>query len=272
MSKLIAVHAPKAAEAWMPTKGFSSRKLELVSCCMLPSLCMVMSMNAAMAGTSGTAGVRMLTPSGLGASSSAGTTRGDAGARIHGLTLAQWAEAFWSRFMSIPLNVSSATDKTGTHCGINQSGPVWFLAAPLGGNNTLSCTIPAGKVIFAPAVTFMNDYPCPDPNFEPASGQTLEAFLTQGASDIVNSFTFAMTLDGRPVKVRRATSSLQSFTAAKDLVASDPCVTGSPQLGVADGQYAVIGPLSPGSHTLHVLSNSPLIGTSDNTFNLTISK
>jgi hypothetical protein len=173
--------------------------------------------------------------------------------------------------MSIPVNVGPATDKTGIHCGINQSGPVWFLGAPLGGTNTLSCTIPAGKVILAPAATFINDYPCPDdPSFEPAPGQTLEDFLTEGVTPIIDSFSSEVELDGHPLRVHRVTAGLQSFTGAKDIVSIDKCVTGSPQLGVVDGQYVLIGPLSHGLHILHIHIDSPLFGSSDNTFHLTI--
>lgn len=144
------------------------------------------------------------------------------------------------------------------------------LGAPIGGTNTLSCTIPVGKLILAPAATFLNDYPCPNPSVEPAPGQTLEDFLTQGVTPIIDSVSAAVELDGRPVKLHRVTAGLRSFTGAKDIASIDPCVTGSPQLGVADGQYAVIGPLSPGLHMLHIHVDSPVFGSSDNTIRLTI--
>ena len=227
-------------------------------------------------GTNGTTNIRM--PAGKSTSLSGSARQGDAEARIVilGASLAEWTQRFWDRFMSIPVNVGPATDKTGIHCGINQSGPVWFLGAPLGGTNQLSCTIPSSKMILAPAATFLNDYPCPDPSFEPAPGQTLEAFLTQGVTPIIDSFSSAVELDGHSLKLHRVTAGLQSFTGAKDIgfpKSGDPvdaCVTGSPQLAVADGQYAMIGPLSPGLHILHIHVNSPLFGSGDNTFRLTI--
>ena len=148
---------------------------------------------------------------------------------------------------------------------------MWFLVLQSEQPNTLSCTIPADKVILAPAITFLNDYPCPDPSFEPGPGQTLQDFLVQGVTPIIDSFSATAVLDGKPIKLRRVTAGLQSFTGAKDIAPSlDACVTGSPQLGVADGQYAVIAPLSPGLHILHVHLESPLFGSSDNTFRLTI--
>lgn len=248
------------------------RQFKLISWCVASGFCMVMALSPAIAGTNGTTSIRMQTPAGKSAPLPASPRKDDAESRVvlQGVSLAEWTQRFWNRFMSIPVNVSSATDKTGIHCGINQSGPVWFLGAPLGGTNTLSCTIPAGKVILAPAATFINDYPCPDPSFEPTPEQTLEDFLTQGVTPIIDSFSTAVELDGKPLNLRRVTAGLQSFTGAKDLVSIDSCVTGSPQLGVADGKYAVIGPLSPGLHMLHIHIDSPIFGSSDNTFKLTI--
>lgn len=245
--------------------------LSLISWCMVPSFCMVMALSPTMAGTNGTSGIRM--PAGKSTPLSGSARQGDASARVVvlGVSLAEWTQRFWDRFMSIPVNVGPATDKTGIECGINQSGPVWFLGAPLGGTNQLSCTIPAGKMILAPAVTFINDYPCPEPpSFEPQPGQTLEDFLTEGVIPIIDSSFSTVELDGRLLKPLRVTANLQSFTGAKDIApAVDPCVTGSPQLGVADGLYVMIGPLSPGLHILHIHANSPA-GSADNTFRLTI--
>jgi hypothetical protein len=60
-------------------------------------------------------------------------------------------------------------------------GTSGFSVLRLAGTNTLACTIPAGKVDpGASSLRLINDYPCPDPSFEPAAGQTLEDFLTQG--------------------------------------------------------------------------------------------
>ena len=250
-------------------RAFRRRHPGLMSWCVVPSFCMLMALSQAMAGTNGASSID--TRAGKSASVHIGARDGDVQARFafFGSSFAEWTQRFWSWSMSIPVNVGPATDKTGINCGINQSGPVWFLAAPLGGTNTISCAIPAGKVILAPAVTYLNDYPCPDPTFEPPSGQTLEDFLTQGATAYIDNFTASVELDGKALPVYRVTAGLQSFTAAKDLSSIDACVTGSPQLGVADGEYVLIGRLSPGSHVLHIHVDSPF-GSSDTTFHLTI--
>jgi hypothetical protein len=49
-----------------------------------------------------------------------------------------------------------------------------------------------------------------------------------------------------------AISHLFTFTADPALAATyDPCITGSPQPGVALGYWLLLTPLTPGMHTLH---------------------
>lgn len=179
-----------------------------------------------------------------------------------GASYETWTERNWKWFMSIPRGVGPWNDATGAQCGINQSGPVWFIGGPVGSDFTRSCTIPPGKAIAVPIIDYINDYPCPaPPPFEPAAGQSLEDFLLKGVKPLVDGFTVhTATLDGQPLQERRVTSGLFGFTGAKDLTEgtpSDPCVTGSPQLGVSDGYFVFIEPLAPGHHTLILHSENP---------------
>lgn len=188
-----------------------------------------------------------------------------------GQSHAEWAQAWWRWWMSIPLKVNSTSDVTGANCGLNQDGPVWFLAGPLGGNFTPTCVIPYGKAIVTPIVAFINDYPCPaDFNFEPAPGQALEDYLTEGVTPFIDSFTLIFAaLDGKAMKARRVTTKAFGFTGAADVKALDPCVTGSPQVGVSDGYFITIDPLPRGDHVLQINSSSPGFATSG-TFTLRI--
>jgi hypothetical protein len=152
---------------------------------------------------------------------------------------------------------------------------VWFIGGALGGTFSYSCTIPKGKAILSPIVDFNNDYPCPYP-FEPAKGETLEDFLTTGVTPILDGVTVhTAELDGKPLKERRITSTLFSFIGAADLAApeTDPCVTGSPQVGVSDGYFLFIEPLSVGHHILHIHSEIPSWNLSnDGTYDLNITE
>jgi hypothetical protein len=160
---------------------------------------------------------------------------------------------------SIPWGVNPLNEISGANCGINQKGDVWFLAGPGGYDWTTTCVVPAGKAIVSSVSAIIDDYPCPAPfAFEPPSGQSLEKFLQEDVALYVDPVTLAdATLDGRPLRVPRIQTGLFKFTAAARLTASDPCVTGSPQLGVIDGYFVFIEPLSRGNHLLHLRWGSP---------------
>lgn len=188
-----------------------------------------------------------------------------------GESRAELTQRWWRWWMSIPKGVNPSDPAGDANCEINQQGPVWFLGGPLGSSFTRSCTIPAGKAILAPIVTFINDYPCPDPTFQPAPGQSLDDFLRIGVAPILDSVTLAAAqFDGKALKVRRVVTKLFSFTGAASLGPFDSCITGSPQLGVSDGFFVFIEPPAPGDHTLEIRSISPFTGTSQGTYNLKI--
>lgn len=153
---------------------------------------------------------------------------------------------------SIPLDVNPANPaETGANCGINQQGPVWNLIGPNLPIFTVNCDVPAGKSIFMPALGYFYEFPCPAPYPQLPPGQSLDAFLRGMTAEFVDGISFAsITLDGKPVKLRRASTGIFPFTAAKDWVAYDSCITGAPQVAQADGLWALIDPPSVGRHTL----------------------
>ena len=191
----------------------------------------------------------------------------------YGKSYGEWIAAWEQWIEAIPLGVNPANDPDGSQCAINQAGPVWFLAGTFSGSASRNCTIPAGKAIFFPLDVYFDDYPCPDPNFRPAPGQSLEAFLLADAKTFVDPVNeLEADLDGRVFKdlfSYRVQSRLFPFTAAISLKDLDGCVTGSPQLAVADGYWLLLEPLSRGEHTLHFRAASPAFSM-DITYHLTI--
>jgi hypothetical protein len=179
----------------------------------------------------------------------------------HGRRYANLIEDFTRWFYSVPLDVSSANPaETGVNCGMNQEGPVWFVMGPALPTFTVTCNVPAGKAIFMPAFSYANSFPCPaNTGFNQlVPGQSLETLLRSGSAEFMDAFSFlSMTLDGKPVKLRRAATGVFSFTGAKDWANFDPCVTGSPQLAQSDGQFAFIDPPSVGRHTINVKAVHP---------------
>ncbi len=64
----------------------------------------------------------------------------------YGKSYGQWAADWWNWALSGPDGNNVLQDTTGALCGLNQSGPVWFLAGTLNsGAAERTCTVPAGK-------------------------------------------------------------------------------------------------------------------------------
>ncbi len=186
---------------------------------------------------------------------------------------------WWQWAYAIPPDQNPILDPNGATCGVNQSGPVWFLAGGPTGTVRNSCVIPSDVSIFFPVINVINDYPCPlDPGFQPAKGQSLKDFLTHGANWYVGQVTDPkVEVDGyqlQNVHAYRATSPLFQFVGNLDVAVGlgDPCVTGFRQQAVSDGCWIWLAPLSPGPHTIHFSEkwNIPGWNPQDVTYNLMV--
>ncbi|MEP6574508.1 MAG: hypothetical protein ABJD11_17535 [Gemmatimonadota bacterium] len=176
-------------------------------------------------------------------------------ARPYGTSTVDWSVNWWRWALSAPTAVNPILDLTGADCGVGQQGPVWYLASIITGSGTRTCTIPHGKALGINLSGILNDYPCPDPNFHPAPGESLQEFLTAGAKgvvDLVDGLT--LTVDGQSVEglfARRNTSRLIHFTGDSSLQTSiDGCITGTEQSAVVDGYFIILKPLAGGSHSI----------------------
>ena len=181
---------------------------------------------------------------------------------FRGEELGEIVERFWRWVYSIPFDVNPIADPTGgLNCGINQEGAIWFLAAPVDSPVTRTCMIPRGRAIVTPVVATLDDWPCPPAfNFNPGATQSLEEFLRVDVGSLIDQVAFpSATLDGKPLHVRRVATELFGFTAAGNVAQFDQCVTGSPQLGLADGYWAFIDPLPRGQHTLELAAGAPSV-------------
>jgi len=180
-------------------------------------------------------------------------------ASVEGRTTLGWVPEFWRYIFSLPASENPELVDSAD-CGVGQTGPVFFIPGEQHNVYTRSCTVPAHTPVLWPIWSAFNDYPCPDPTFQPAPGQSLEDFLAQGArafDDAVKNL--AATIDGRSIDLSkvRYTTGLVTFTGDPSLTATlDGCVTGSPQEGVADGWFVLLR-LSPGDHSLVVTATSP---------------
>ncbi|MCP3063896.1 hypothetical protein LXT21_34480 [Myxococcus sp. K38C18041901] len=196
------------------------------------------------------------------------------GMPVLGRSITEWTEAWWHWTYVVPAerNPELVLD---ADCGVAQSGPVYFVPAYDGATTyRRTCRVPFGKPVLVPLWIIINDFPCPDPDFKPAPGQTLEQFLRAGARDFNDLIQGVdVTVNGRPVPytAHRHTGSMFTFSAHPSLVGKfpDPCLTGTPQQGVSDGWWLMLV-LAPGTHTVHVTALSPMGSFIDYTYRLEV--
>jgi hypothetical protein len=198
------------------------------------------------------------------------------GAHPYGRSMIDWTEAWWRWELSIPTAHNPGLDLTGADCAQGQSGTVWNLAPIfMNGSLTRNCAVPEHRALLVSLSGILNDYPCPDPTFQPAPGQSLQEFLTAGARSVVDLVNgLSLTVDGQSVGDPfryRSTTPLFEFIGDPTLASSiDGCITGAPQPAVADGFLVMLKPLHPGSHTV-VFTASDTHGTHTSvTYHLTV--
>jgi hypothetical protein len=174
------------------------------------------------------------------------------GKKYADLSTKWWQWAFSFPAADIPFfNTGGPVDVSA-----GQSGYIWFLAGANSGPTTRTAHVPTGVSLFFPMANLVNDYPCPDPSFQPDPGESLEHFLQRTGAPYLQFMTelFAE-VDHVPLRNLGsyvAISPIFTFTADPAAAASfDPCITGTPQPGVSVGYWLLLTPLPPGQHTVH---------------------
>ena len=203
-------------------------------------------------------------------------------ARPFGRSMARWNELAWKWITSQPAAHNPLLDQSGADCAVDQHGPVWFLPSVVPNGRPFvaarSCTIPRHKALLVQFASILNDYPCPDPNFQPAPGQTLYDFLLEGAMAFIDTVNLIeVSLDGVPLRdmldYRSTSENLFHFRGDLSLQpVLDSCITGERQPGVVDGYSIMVKPLSPGAHTLvwHLTDTFGMMGDTTLTYHLTV--
>jgi hypothetical protein len=187
---------------------------------------------------------------------------------VAGLSVTRWTEQFWRWLSSVPA-AQNPDLVLGVSCGVDQTEDVFFVPPFMANDYTRTCKVQVGRPVLVLLQAVLNSFPCPDPTFHPAPGQTLQAFLQQGAVAFVDTITgVSMTVDGEPIDIpaHRVTSPLFINDVTPSIIApiGDPCLTGSPQPAVSDGWFVMLL-LTPGQHDVHMLSVNPDGSTDDRT-------
>jgi hypothetical protein len=174
-----------------------------------------------------------------------------------GRSMLQWSEEQWRWIYSVPV-AQNPNLTPGADVDNGQHGPVFFLPTSFAANPStgpFTYKIPRHKAIGYSAVGLINDYPCPDPSFKPAPGQSLFDFLMAGILPLVDTAQLIGTLDGKPLKdlLSYHYDSDRPFYLTGDLSLQqslDSCVTGSRQPAVSAAYFFIIKELPPGHHEL----------------------
>src|SRR5439155_19162401 len=115
----------------------------------------------------------------------------------YGLSMKEWAYNWLRWEYSIPAATNPAI-VAGADYDQHQIGPVYFV--PDGPNHNDAFTVPRHKSVAVMLSQIDNDYPCPDPTFKPAPGQSLFDFLSTGLTQVNDNVTvLEVTLDGVPI-------------------------------------------------------------------------
>jgi hypothetical protein len=175
----------------------------------------------------------------------------------YGFSMETWAVNWWRWVLSVPA-AQNPFLSLNSDCSAGQGGPVFYVPPfPPGSKNlSRSCTVEHGKTVAITLSSVLNDYPCPDPTFQPAPGQSLFDFLLAGAvagnGDIAE---IDVTLDGQPLDdlltYHFASHELFFFKGDLSLQTTvDSCITGGFQPAVVDSYLILFKPLSRGHHTI----------------------
>jgi hypothetical protein len=201
-------------------------------------------------------------------------------AHPYGLAMPTWGQLINQWIYQEPYDVNPAYDQTGAHCTIDQRGPAWFIPPvfappgtprPIIQNATRECTVPAHHSLLLDIGSLVDDYPCPDPTFQPPPGGSLYDFLIADAKPVMDTVNaLQVSIDG--IRVPDVLSyryhSAQLFNIKGDLSLQpvlDGCITGSYQPAIVDGFFMMVKPLAPGFHTIVVHGTNTL--GDDRTYN-----
>jgi hypothetical protein len=188
----------------------------------------------------------------------------------YGHTYGEW-QARWNQWsVSLPVPESPGLDETGEKCANGQTGPVWFTAFATHAGTTLrACTIPSGKALFVLVAANECSNVEPPPFFGSNEAE-LRDCATAGYEAFWGDAVLALIVDGVPVPdllSYRTITPLFGFTLPDDNIYGLPP---GAWLGVADGVYAMIAPPSVGTHTVVIHIESPVLGTIDEIYDLTV--
>lgn len=185
----------------------------------------------------------------------------DPGAPVAGQSQLALSEQWWKWSMGIPFPNNPIADTTGAFAGINNGGPVFFIAGTTGNEAIRSFNVPLGKPIFFPLLnaidiespTLLPSCLASNPAERPFSGTPFECALKWIYNPATRNPTLFATLDGQ--NLLTFPSFFQISTDFFDLMLADPnffgpSVPGGLYSAASIGDWVALEGLSAGPHTL----------------------
>lgn len=163
--------------------------------------------------------------------------------RVAGFLQSTYVNMWWQWAASMPSSESPVRDTVGIHCGVNQAGPVWFLAGGYGSSKIhRTCDIPSDKYIFFPVINMVyfpqNEY----------SKRTCDSVKKEAALNNHYLTAFKVLIDDH--KFVNPAFYRQASDKCFDLAARAPGVDKYPRAypAATDGYWIMLKPLSVGKH------------------------
>ncbi len=184
--------------------------------------------------------------------------RFEVGSSPYNITDKEWAARWWQWYVSVPLTHSPNNPNYPNHitnqtCSVFQdpSSPVFFLFSPYVEEKMAerTCDVPKEKAIMVPIVSGEMD--TGDPSLSDNSTQSLEDTATGGN----NNAAILVRLDGDTLNFNQD-SKYRILTKPFNIVLPEHNLWEEKEkpgtyLGVAEGYYLFLKPLSVGNHTLY---------------------
>ncbi|MGB3315456.1 MAG: hypothetical protein WBB85_13665 [Albidovulum sp.] len=168
----------------------------------------------------------------------------DLGEKVDGLSLNAYVNEWWQWAFSMRQSESPVSDLTGEYCGVNQRGPVWFLAGGYGTSKiNRTCPVPEGRHIFFPVINLI-EYT------EPGSEKSCDSVRAHVAENNARYVYVKVRLDGS--EVTNAERFRLASSECFDPLLRVPEAFNPPSFAPAatDGYWMMVRPLPVGHHTL----------------------
>lgn len=163
---------------------------------------------------------------------------------VEGSALNVYANEWWKWAYSMQQSQSPVRDQSGLYCGVNQLGPIWYLAGGFGSSKIQrACTLPADKHIFFPVINMLV-YPPP--------GSTLTCEQAKGAAaENNNDFVYIrVSINGSELEnaERFRLASNECFNVYERIPKEYEAPLAAPS--ATDGYWVMLKPLPPGRYNL----------------------